>query len=71
MLNETECLCLSVDVLSSTDVLPPPKDIDEIDGRPDAEEWWESLTTEYKGKVANDTFDLVPRPKGVLVCKTG
>eukprot|EP00975_Prorocentrum_lima_P060968 12784822-Prorocentrum_lima.AAC.1 len=59
-----------MDVVLSSDVLPPPKDIGEIDGRPDAAEWWEAARSEYEGKVANKTFKLVPRPEGKLVCKT-
>eukprot|EP00965_Chrysotila_dentata_P043312 1439580-Pleurochrysis_carterae.AAC.1 len=34
------------------------------------EEWRAACIEEFKGKVANDTFDLVKRSKNKLVCKT-
>eukprot|EP00965_Chrysotila_dentata_P097662 3228672-Pleurochrysis_carterae.AAC.1 len=39
-------------------------------GRPDEEEWRAACMEEFKGKVANETFDLAKRPKNTLICKT-
>ena len=55
---------------SSKDVLPPPTKYSDIAGRPDEEEWRAATVSEYRGKIANDTFELVKRPEGKLVCKT-
>eukprot|EP00965_Chrysotila_dentata_P006541 213303-Pleurochrysis_carterae.AAC.1 len=63
-------LCLHITAANASDVLPPPKNYKDIHGRPDEEEWHAACIEEFKGKVANDTFDLVKRPKSTLVCKT-
>eukprot|EP00965_Chrysotila_dentata_P069588 2298438-Pleurochrysis_carterae.AAC.1 len=43
---------------NASDVLTPPKNYKDIHGRPDEEEWRASCIEEFKGKVANNTFDL-------------
>eukprot|EP00965_Chrysotila_dentata_P156147 5158558-Pleurochrysis_carterae.AAC.1 len=64
-------LCLHTSTAANApDVLPPPKNYMEIHGRPDKEEWRATCIEKFKGTVANDTFDLVKRPKKTVVCKT-
>eukprot|EP00965_Chrysotila_dentata_P172846 5704060-Pleurochrysis_carterae.AAC.2 len=64
-------LCLHTATATASDVLPPPKNYNkDIHGRPDEEEWRAACIGEFKGKVANNTFDLLNRPKNTLVCKT-
>eukprot|EP00965_Chrysotila_dentata_P141152 4665617-Pleurochrysis_carterae.AAC.1 len=63
-------LCLHTTAANASDVLPPPKNYKEVHGRPDEEEWRAACVKEFKGKGANNTFDLVKRPKNTLVCKT-
>eukprot|EP00965_Chrysotila_dentata_P152787 5049631-Pleurochrysis_carterae.AAC.1 len=63
-------LCLHATAANASDVLPPPKNKKDIHGRPDEEDWRAACIKEFKGKVANITFDLVKRPKNTLVCKT-
>eukprot|EP00965_Chrysotila_dentata_P065652 2175766-Pleurochrysis_carterae.AAC.1 len=63
-------LCLHTTAANTSDVLPPPKNYKDIHGRPDEEEWHAAGMEELRGKVANDTFDLVKRPKNTLVCKS-
>ena len=63
-------LCLHTTATNASDVLPLPKNYKDIHGRPDEEEWRAACIEEFKGKVANDTFDLVKRPKNTLICKT-
>eukprot|EP00965_Chrysotila_dentata_P104309 3444430-Pleurochrysis_carterae.AAC.1 len=60
-------LCLHTTATDASDVLPPPKNYKDIGGRPDEEEWRAACIEEFKGKVANDTFDLVKRPKNTLI----
>ena len=61
-------LCFNANL--TADVLPPPRNVGEIDSRPDAKEWKEALLDEYKGKMANNTFTLVKREPGMKVLKT-
>eukprot|EP00965_Chrysotila_dentata_P023869 790822-Pleurochrysis_carterae.AAC.1 len=63
-------LCLHTTATNASDVSPSPKSYKEIGGRPDEEEWRAACVEEFKGKVANNTFDLVKRPKDMLICKT-
>eukprot|EP00965_Chrysotila_dentata_P165706 5470965-Pleurochrysis_carterae.AAC.1 len=64
-------LCLHTAAANTSDVLPPPSNYKDIHGRPYEEEWRAACLDEFKGKVANDTFDLVnKRPKNTLICKT-
>eukprot|EP00965_Chrysotila_dentata_P105556 3486140-Pleurochrysis_carterae.AAC.1 len=64
-------LCLHTTATNASDVLPPPaKNCKDIHGCPDEEEWRAACIEEFKGKVVNDTFDLVKRPKNTLICKT-
>eukprot|EP00965_Chrysotila_dentata_P019196 639086-Pleurochrysis_carterae.AAC.1 len=63
-------LCLHTTAANASDVLPPPKNCKDIHGRPDEEECHPACIEEFKGKVANNTFDLVNRPKNTLVDKT-
>eukprot|EP00965_Chrysotila_dentata_P034482 1147545-Pleurochrysis_carterae.AAC.1 len=51
-------LCLHTAAANASDVLPPPKNYKAIHGRPDEEEWRAACMEEFKGKVANNTFDL-------------
>eukprot|EP00965_Chrysotila_dentata_P066385 2198132-Pleurochrysis_carterae.AAC.1 len=62
--------CLQTTAANASDVLPPPKNYKYIHGRLDEEEWRAACTEEFKGKVANDTFDFAKRPKNILICKT-
>eukprot|EP00965_Chrysotila_dentata_P135538 4480716-Pleurochrysis_carterae.AAC.1 len=59
-------LCLYTTAANASDVLPPPKNYKDIHGRPNEEEWRAACIEEFKGIVANDTFDLVKRPKNTL-----
>eukprot|EP00965_Chrysotila_dentata_P203007 6181468-Pleurochrysis_carterae.AAC.1 len=63
-------LCLQTTAANASGVLPPPKNYKDIHGRPDEQEWRAACMEEFKGKVANNIFDLVKRPKNTLVCKT-
>eukprot|EP00965_Chrysotila_dentata_P143607 4745025-Pleurochrysis_carterae.AAC.1 len=63
-------LCVHTTAANAFDVLPPSKNYKNIHGRPDEEEWRAACIEEFKGYVANNTFDLVKRPKKALVCKT-
>eukprot|EP00965_Chrysotila_dentata_P103113 3404396-Pleurochrysis_carterae.AAC.2 len=63
-------LCLHTTATNASEVLPPPRSYKEIGGRPDEEEWRAACVVEFKGKIANNTFDLVKRPKDMLICKT-
>eukprot|EP00965_Chrysotila_dentata_P173264 5718937-Pleurochrysis_carterae.AAC.1 len=64
-------LCLYTTATNASDVLlPAPESYKEIGGRPDKEEWLAACVEEFKGKVANNTFDLVKCPKDMLICKT-
>eukprot|EP00965_Chrysotila_dentata_P178054 5881799-Pleurochrysis_carterae.AAC.1 len=56
-------LCLHTAAANASDVLPPPKIYKDINGRPDEEGWRAACIEEFKGKVANNTFDLVKRPR--------
>eukprot|EP00965_Chrysotila_dentata_P173486 5727690-Pleurochrysis_carterae.AAC.1 len=51
-------LCLHTAAANASDVLPPPQNYKDIHGRPDKEEWRATCVEEFKGKSANDTFDL-------------
>ena len=66
--DENKYVCLNL--TNATDVLPPPRNVGEIDGRPDAKEWWAALRHEYEGKVKNGTFVLVKRQPGMKILKT-
>eukprot|EP00965_Chrysotila_dentata_P047503 1575308-Pleurochrysis_carterae.AAC.1 len=63
-------LCLHTAAANASDVLPPLKNYKDIHGRPDEEECRATCVEEFKGKVANDTFDLVKRAKKTLICKS-
>eukprot|EP00965_Chrysotila_dentata_P153262 5065353-Pleurochrysis_carterae.AAC.2 len=63
-------LCLHTTAANASHVLPPTKNYMDIHSRPDEEEWRAAYIEEFKGKLANDTFDLVKRPKNTLICKT-
>eukprot|EP00965_Chrysotila_dentata_P064293 2130340-Pleurochrysis_carterae.AAC.1 len=62
-------LCLHTAAANASDVLPAPKNYKDIHGRPDEKGWRAACTEEFKGKVANNAFDLVKRPKKTLICK--
>eukprot|EP00965_Chrysotila_dentata_P071400 2359649-Pleurochrysis_carterae.AAC.5 len=51
-------LCLHITATNAFDVLPPPKNYKDIDGRPAQKEWRAACIEEFKGEVANNTFDL-------------
>eukprot|EP00965_Chrysotila_dentata_P076576 2528336-Pleurochrysis_carterae.AAC.1 len=57
-------LCLHTAAANASDVLPPAKNYK------DEEEWRAACIEKFKGKVANNTFNLVKRPKNTLACKT-
>eukprot|EP00965_Chrysotila_dentata_P021795 721898-Pleurochrysis_carterae.AAC.1 len=59
-------LSLHTTAANASDVLPPPKNYKEFYGRPEEEEWRAACIEEFPGKVANNTFDLVKRPKNTL-----
>eukprot|EP00965_Chrysotila_dentata_P008501 276582-Pleurochrysis_carterae.AAC.1 len=59
-------LCLHTTAANAYDVLPPPLNYKDIHGRPDEKEWRAARIEEFKGKVANNTFDRVKRPKNTL-----
>jgi len=62
-------LCLNLDAIGG---LPaPPRKTSEFDARPDGAEWWAGAQIEFNAKRANDTFDLVERPKTGHVIKSG
>eukprot|EP00965_Chrysotila_dentata_P151621 5011231-Pleurochrysis_carterae.AAC.1 len=63
-------LYLHTAAANASDVLPPPKNYKDIHGCPDEEEWRAACIEEFKGKVANNAFDLIKRPKNTLVCNT-
>eukprot|EP00965_Chrysotila_dentata_P044011 1462805-Pleurochrysis_carterae.AAC.2 len=69
-INDDMLLCLQTAAANASDVLPPPKNYKDIHVRPDEAEWRAACIEEFKGKVANNTFDQVKRPKNKLVCKT-
>jgi len=41
-----------------------PSSFDQIKGRPDVAEWKNAMQEEYRALVKNETWDLVPLPKG-------
>jgi hypothetical protein len=58
-------LCLNLD---SVGALPaPPRKSKEFNSRPDGELWWSAAQTEYEAKNANETYELVERPRGNVV----
>eukprot|EP00965_Chrysotila_dentata_P135408 4477069-Pleurochrysis_carterae.AAC.1 len=59
-------LCLHTTAANASDVLPPSKNYKDIHSRPDEDEWRAACIEEFKGRVANNTFDLVKRPKYTL-----
>jgi len=60
-IDDNNFLCLNLD---SVGPLPaPPRRSREFDSRPDGEFWWSAAQREYDAKNANDTYELVDRPK--------
>ena len=60
-LDDDNFLCLNLD---SVGPLPaPPRKSKEFDSRPDGDLWWAAAQTEYEAKNANETYDLVERPR--------
>jgi len=47
-----------------------PTTLGEINGHPDSELIWESIQKELKSLIDNETWELVPRPKGRKVVKS-
>eukprot|EP00965_Chrysotila_dentata_P156653 5175779-Pleurochrysis_carterae.AAC.1 len=52
-------LCLHTTAANASDLLPPPKSYKDIHGRPDKEKWRAAYIEEFKGKVANNTFEQI------------
>eukprot|EP00965_Chrysotila_dentata_P022876 758323-Pleurochrysis_carterae.AAC.1 len=54
-------LGLHTKAAKASNVLLPPKNYKDTYCRPDEEKWRAACMEEFKGKVANDTVDLVKR----------